>query len=378
MNNDIKIEIDEIISLANGDPESILPGLFASKRARTPTPDPEETATPEQSRDSPAPIPDPFSPQRKKLKLNNYVHSSKTKYHGMQATTLRSLLSENLIGFLQEHNLIARAVECHCGKQMKLQTYKKVDGCQWICQHPKKNEKGKMTIRKGTFFYNSRLKIEDILMLSYMWVHEYSQISMMHESRVAPDTLTHWITRCQDVCQAALEYKNDPLGGEDRSVEVYESKFKNGKDDKWAFCALEQFTTKSILIIVHDKSSKSIVQIFDKYFLPGTVVVSQIWCAMKNLKKDDFEYLTEEKSLTFYDQVTRQEMKEHEDFKQVTRRPYPGANKYNKMDYGTFFFERMYRKSLQYAPDAFLAFLEDVSVIYAPCIKNVKNSNSED
>lgn len=383
MNHDMKIEIDEIISLANGDPESILPGLFASrpsKRDRTPEAEENASPEPERSNRSPSVVPDPFAPLKKKLKHNNYVHSTKTKYHGMQATTLRFLLSENIIGFLQEHNLIARAVECYCGKQMKLQTYKKGDGWQWSCSHPKKNERGKMTLRRGTFFSKSGKTFEDILMLCYMWVHEYSQISMMHEAGVAPDTLTHWINRCQEVCQAVLECKNDPLGGEEKSVEIYECMFKDSNEEKWAFCGLEQYSTKSILIIVHDKCSKSVLEIFDKYFLPGTVVVSPVWCAMKNLTAEDFEYLTGDKSLTFYDQVTKTEMKEHAEFKKVTRRPPTGLNKWNKQVrfYGPSFFERMYRKSLGYAPDAFLAFLKDVSVIYPPCTKYVKGGKSED
>lgn len=386
--DELNIEISTIISLANGDPQSILPNLFAS----SPSPG-QGSSTPEVLQKEPSPTPatkhaappDALESYRKKLKLNNYVPLSKNnrKYLGMKAHEMRFLIQgDKVIGFCQEHGLIAKEVTCHCGKLMRLNRHNSGDGFMWTCRHASNKNRIKQSIRKGTWFEKSKLKIGEILWIAYMWVYEYSYISMMHECDQSSGSLNDWCQHSLDVCQAALECKAELLGGEDKSVEFYEGTFKKDKrnsddDDRWAFCGLEQYSSKSLLLIIDDKESQSVMEIFDKYFLPGTTVVSPVWSALKRMSYEDFKYLTEERSISFYDQVEKCQMDNYKDFKRVINRPPPGKNKWSKLEYGPNFFEKMHRKSLAYAPDAFLAFLKDVSLVYKPCDKYVMKESTD-
>ncbi|GFS84145.1 hypothetical protein NPIL_69472 [Nephila pilipes] len=223
-----------------------------------------------------------------------------------------------------------------------------------------------------------------------MWVHEYSLVSMLHECDQPSELLSDWSTSCRDSCRLILECKRDPIGGHDKLVEIFECKFKTNeefrkpnksnktyKNERWVFCALEQFSTNTIFLIVKNKKSDTLYEIFDQFFLPGTTIFSHIWNAYVDLSRENFEYLTNEKSLTFHDTNTKTDMDTIEAFWTIAKRPRPGLNYWNKYEYDSKFCEFFYRKSLVFAKDAYLAFLKDIARIYIPLDRVIKVSPPE-
>lgn len=314
------------------------------------------------------------------------------KYSGMQADDFHNILTNNVFEFCQNLKLLASSVTCFCGEAMNLSVCENsAGGFQWTCRKKKENEQCSIQcIRKGTWFENSDLSIPEILWISYMWVHEYSFVSMLHECDQASQILSDWSTSCRDSCRLILECKRDPIGGLDKLVEIFECKFKSDeefkksnkgnkkyKNEKWVFCALEHFSTNTIFLIVKNKKSDTLCEIFDQFFLPETTIFSHIWNPYQDLSSEHFEYLTNEKSLTFHDTNTKTDMDTIEAFWSIAERPRPGLNFWNKYEYDSKFCETFYRKSLAFAPDAYIAYLKDIARIYVPLDRVIKNPPPE-
>ncbi|KAG8181481.1 hypothetical protein JTE90_016568 [Oedothorax gibbosus] len=280
---------------------------------------------------------------------------------GMKATELHAVLKKDPVAFCQEVGLLAKCVKCFCNADMRLEplTTKK----WWIC---KKNGHTKsQAIKRGTWFENSRTPFSDILFIMYMWLYRYPTGLMMHESNNTPKVIIGWNKKCLEACQLIMEMRNDPLGGEGKFVEVFDCTFKDKESGNWGFCALEQKSTKCLYAKIEDKTSTSIVQLLGNYILPGTTIISLFWAAYKNLSEQDFNYLIKEKRITFYHSTTKTKMDTYEEFVKGVNKHQPLTHIVNN-EFDGGFLEKMYRKSLACAPDAYIAFLKDVSMVHKP------------
>ncbi|GIY92642.1 putative isxo2-like transposase domain protein [Caerostris extrusa] len=307
-------------------------------------------------------------PPMKKQKMKTPTNKNKN-YVCLKAFELHTLLTENLIEFCQELKLIASSVMCYCGEPMAFAPrMERSDGYQWRCKK-RKLHNIKFSIRAGTWFGKSKISIREILWICYMWVYEYSISSMLHECEHTKQTLVEWCSNCQNACQKILENKRNLIGGSDKLVEFFSCIYQNEKESnsqKWVMCAIEQFSTNVICLVVPNKESNTLLEIFDHYILPGTTVFGQIWDSLRDLSHHDFEYLTVDKEITFHDSVTRKDMDTIDKFRRIVNTSRTGTNHWNNVEYGPELCEYMYRKALSFAPDAYITFLKDLAMIYKP------------
>ncbi|GIY26932.1 DDE_Tnp_IS1595 domain-containing protein [Caerostris extrusa] len=202
-------------------------------------------------------------PSLKKQKVTIASKENKKKYLGMKAFQLHNILKENFIKFCQDLKLIATSAMCYCGEPMAfVPRMESSDGYQWYCRQ-KKLHNSRFSIRAGTWFEKSHISIKEILWICYMWVHEYSLISMSHECEHSTQTVMDWCSSCRDACQIILENKRNPIGGSDKLVEffscIYQNeKKKKSKSQKWVMCAIEQFSTNIICLVVPNKESNTL------------------------------------------------------------------------------------------------------------------------
>ncbi|GIX95701.1 DDE_Tnp_IS1595 domain-containing protein [Caerostris extrusa] len=324
----------------------------------------------------------------KKQKLD-YLHNPPKKSNnassGMKAFQLQDILKKCPIQFCQHLELIASSVTCYCGQPMNLAFRSGMsDGFQWCCKH-KKTHCSTLSIRKGTWFENSRLAISDILWIAYMWVYQYSYSSMIHETDQTSHTLLQWNLCCQETCKLILESKKNPIGGSDKIVEIFEyivqderkSKKQNDKKEnnkKRKFCALQHFSTNLICFTLENANSDAVCEILDEYILSGTTVFGNAWNSFVDLNSVDFEYFTMEKEITFYDFVTKTEIDTIEKFWEIARRQSPGLN----VESGPKFYEKFYRKSLSFATDPFITFLKDTAMTCKPQKETYRKETSKE
>ncbi|GBN88255.1 hypothetical protein AVEN_163430-1 [Araneus ventricosus] len=80
-------------------------------------------------------------------------------------------LKKDVIDWCMEMNLIAKAYVCPtCGVKMVLTERDGSDGCSWVCRKFGVNAQHvRGTVRKGSWFGESKLSIPENLILTYLW-----------------------------------------------------------------------------------------------------------------------------------------------------------------------------------------------------------------
>ncbi|KFM83348.1 hypothetical protein X975_03557, partial [Stegodyphus mimosarum] len=115
--------------------------------------------------------------------------------------------------------------------EMRLRERKDItDKFEWRCK--KSSENGhfvKWSVRKGTWFAESRLSIGEILLISYYWVNRLPVDYYISDLGISSSTAADWNCFCREVCMEFCENDMGMLGGMDVIVEIDESKFGKRK-----------------------------------------------------------------------------------------------------------------------------------------------------
>uniref|UniRef100_A0A0L8H4U4 ISXO2-like transposase domain-containing protein n=1 Tax=Octopus bimaculoides TaxID=37653 RepID=A0A0L8H4U4_OCTBM len=139
-----------------------------------------------------------------------------------------------------------------------------------------------VSIRKGTFLENSKLKCEQIIDILYYWAKEDLAKGISQECRLANVAVTDWRNFCRDICAEYYVAQNIKLGGPNRTVEIDESAFVRRKYNvghrvktQWVFGALER-DTRCVLVAVEDRSADTLLEIIQEHILPGTTILRKV------------------------------------------------------------------------------------------------------
>ena len=210
-----------------------------------------------------------------------------------------------LITFLTDLGVLARSQQCLlCGYNMR--HMKQENTTYWICTrrvNGKKCNNAKFSIRKGTFFDNSKLPIQSIIRIIWNFVHHLSAEqckSYVAISTKTNHTVTEYYADCRAVCNSWIrDSKNTPkLGGFGKVVEMDESyfpgqpKYKRGRrlgtswedDEKWTFGLTERDSLDCVLIQVpSSRNRKTLIPIINEHCLEGTLFCSDGWKAYNKL-----------------------------------------------------------------------------------------------
>ena len=115
---------------------------------------------------------------------------------------------EVLMEWLIVEGLLAKSVFCpQCNKEMKLVTCNdRWDGLKWECriQTSGKWHKTETSIRKGSWFSQSNMALEEILKCTYWWCQDLEQSQIMHELGLVRSTGVDWDSFCREVCEMTM------------------------------------------------------------------------------------------------------------------------------------------------------------------------------
>ena len=67
-------------------------------------------------------------------------------------------------------------------------------------QEKGKRHKAEISIRKGSWFENSKMTLEEILKLTFWWRQDLDQAQIKHELGLAESSSVDWDSFCRDVC----------------------------------------------------------------------------------------------------------------------------------------------------------------------------------
>ena len=140
-----------------------------------------------------------------------------------------------IVAFLQRKNVLASQHQCSCGTMMTLQERADVsDGCRWRCPSCYKA----VTIRTGSFFNKSKIKLQKWLLLMHWWSRQYPVKDAAEEAGVSEPTAIQVYAWLRDVCSYRLCTIDPPikLGGQGVIVSIDESLFSHTPKVRFKRC----------------------------------------------------------------------------------------------------------------------------------------------
>ena len=192
---------------------------------------------------------------------------------------------EMLVHWLMDKELMAKERSCPmCAGEMSLTRCEdRSDGLKWECrkQVNGKRHKTEVSIRKGSWFDNSKMTLEENLKLTYWWCQDLDQSQIKHELGLAESTGVDWDNFCREVCEITLLENSEKLGGNGKVVQIDESKFGKKKyhrghhvEGQWVFGGIEEDSRKCFLVAVEKRDEQTLLPIIKKWIEPGTIIVS--------------------------------------------------------------------------------------------------------
>ena len=138
---------------------------------------------------------------------------------------------EMLVHWLMDKELMAKERSCPmCAGEMSLTRCEdRSDGLKWECrkQVNGKRHKTEVSIRKGSWFDNSKMTLEEILKLTYWWCQDLDQSQIKHELGLAESTAVDWDNFCREVCEITLLTVRN-LGEMEKSYRLTKANLERG------------------------------------------------------------------------------------------------------------------------------------------------------
>lgn len=204
-----------------------------------------------------------------------------------------------------------------CGRPMQLKkTNDSKDGYVWRCRKIHKIIKDnntytvkdvKLTIRHHSWLVDTKLELEIVLELIYLWSQGFSPSEIKHELKVSNKTVTEWTNFFRESCIYSVMENSAAIGGNGIEVEIDESKFGKRKyhrghrvEGQWVFGGREKYNKKQIFMIpVHNRKESTLIPIIKKWIKPGSIIHSDCWKAYSKLSKIGYTHVTVNHSKEF-------------------------------------------------------------------------------
>ena len=114
-----------------------------------------------------------------------------------------------------------------------------------------------VSLREGSFFSGSHLKISQILEIIYWWSRNSTVDQVFQETGITKVTIVDWFNFIRDVCTQFFLDHPIQIGGVGSIVEIDESKFGRRKynrgrciDGHWVFGGVERGTGNAFMVEV--------------------------------------------------------------------------------------------------------------------------------
>ncbi|GFU17368.1 DDE_Tnp_IS1595 domain-containing protein [Nephila pilipes] len=210
------------------------------------------------------------------------------------------------LDFLKEAGLIYSELLCEkCSVPMILTPKNSLnDGFSWIC----KNKRDKTvcgttkTIRYDSWFSCSKLKMEEIFLLTYEFVIGTDTSDIEKEYSFSSATLSNWRMLVNKIIFDYMEKTSQKIGGVGKSVEIKMSKWGNKICDRdseqWVFGGSERDSRKLVFVAVPDRTEETLSDTIKEWIEPGTSV-SGCMNTYGSIGQESCEYLTINHGISF-------------------------------------------------------------------------------
>lgn len=216
------------------------------------------------------------------------------------------------IDFLKETGLIISELKCDkCEAPMNFAEKKCVsDGFVWYCnkRFNGKNCSNQKSIRKDSWFFKSKLKLEEIFLLNYEIVRGTKTRDLEAEYYFGTNTLADWRKFINDTISEFVDSNSDKIGGSGKIVEVGISNFGKKKyingnlvSSQLIFGVVERDSGKLVLEAIYNKSQEMLVDLIKKWIEEGTKIYFDNKSSRISLGDKEFKDLSINYNITYTD-----------------------------------------------------------------------------
>lgn len=215
--------------------------------------------------------------------------------------------------WLALYGLIRNSRDCaNCGNPMKLINDRDhiADQICWRCR----DCNTETSIRTGSFFEGSHLKLQQIIELIYWWTINVTHEIVIEEVVVTEVTIIDWFSFIREACFLWVEDHAEQIGGVDpvtmepKIIEIDESCFMQRKNNRgrerghhWVFGGVERGTGKCFLFPVAHRNAATLLPIIELWVKPNTIIISDLWRAYGDIENlpAGYQHLTVNHSIEF-------------------------------------------------------------------------------
>lgn len=150
--------------------------------------------------------------------------------------------------------------------------------------------------RADSFFSNRKVKVEDVLLVLYLWAVKSKRGQIETMTGLNRKTIAGIISDWYQMMQEDIRSTDCKIGGLDENgrgiiVEIDESKFGKRKyhrghhvEGVWVVGGVELTAQrKCFLLTVPDRTERTLSSIIEEFVLPGSIVRTDCWRAYNNM-----------------------------------------------------------------------------------------------
>lgn len=196
---------------------------------------------------------------------------------------------ESAIRYLVSEGIIKEQKKCYkCKKTMQLCYDRKLYRCF------RKSCSNQTALFKHTFFATSKIKINDLLWLSYLYLNKLPTSGLICALGLGSEAVCGWTSYIRQLLGDTINFEQVKIGGLDIIVEIDETKLGKRKynrghrvDGVWVVGGVERTDQKKIFLQeVENRNYETILQIFKIFILPGSVVHTDGWAPYVRVCKE--------------------------------------------------------------------------------------------
>lgn len=140
-------------------------------------------------------------------------------------------------------------------------------------------------MNNGTFFAGTRLKANEVLMLSRLWLAKVSVSSAIELTGHSENTVGAFWGHFRNLVSLALDEEDSIIGGEGVIVEVDETKLGKRKynrghrvDGVWVVVGVERTEARRVFVVpVESRDSLTLQSVVHAHVHAGSVVYTDLW-----------------------------------------------------------------------------------------------------
>lgn len=188
---------------------------------------------------------------------------------------------EKTLQYLNEMEFFEQKTCWKCKRSMTIDFNRRSYRCN------KRTCKKEISIFKHTFFENTKMPLNSLIWIAYMYLHKMPISGIISTSGIHSEAVSEWTKFIRQMVADCVESEQVKIGGPNIIIEVDETKLGKRKyhrghkvEGVWIIAGVERTNEKKLFLIeVEDRSASTILEVFRTFVLPGSVVYTDGWAA---------------------------------------------------------------------------------------------------